>query len=138
VRLALQIALMVALAGLFALLHALALGPGAFQRVAQEGAVLVDDALGMDPVLWVDARSLEAFEQAHVAGAVRLTEDNWEAGLGELLLLWDPGTIILVYCDGAGCAASRQVAERLRRELGVEDAYWIEDGWEALEQRRLP
>ena len=68
------------------------------------------------PVLWVDARK-EQEKQLHPGppGAISLSEDNWNPE--PLLLSWKPPQLVVVFCGGAGCQASRKVAEQLAREM---------------------
>ncbi len=68
------------------------------------------------PILWVDARKEnERVRLPGLPGAVALNEDNWRPET--LMLTWTPPQMVVVYCDGAGCQASRKVAERLAREM---------------------
>ncbi|HEY0946171.1 MAG TPA: rhodanese-like domain-containing protein [Opitutaceae bacterium] len=79
--------------------------------------------------LWVDARKAADYARDHVSGAVLLNEDAWDEQLGGFVEAWRPGQGVVVYCDSAGCGASRLVAERLRRELGVDDVVVLQGGW---------
>ena len=101
-------------------------------------AVSAERALAMEEVIWVDGRSRIAFDQAHMPGAVFLgtTENSYQRGMAELLSRWDPRHPVVAYCDGQGCAVSRELAERLRSELGVDNILWVEGGWSALEEAR--
>jgi rhodanese-related sulfurtransferase len=84
-----------------------------------------------DPVLWVDARSIEEYTSDHIPGAVRLTEDNWNELLPDLLKVWAPDSAIIVYCDSQKCHASNEVAKRLREEVGLKNVYTLRGGWTA-------
>lgn len=88
-----------------------------------------------ESILWVDARPEAAFLRGHVPGAVWLSEDDWSRGLMGLLEIWEPDQVIVVYCDGVACAASGQVAARLRDELGVDTVLVLEGGWEAWQNQ---
>lgn len=90
-------------------------------------------ALQFDRVIWVDGRSESAYAAGHYPGALHIEEANWLDGVSLLLEQWDPEVVIVVYCDGDGCAASRQIAERIRTELGLEPAYWLRGGWESFQ-----
>jgi rhodanese-related sulfurtransferase len=87
------------------------------------------------PPIWVDARSDDRFAAGHVTAAVSVNEDAWDEGLGRFLQIWQPGAKIVVYCDGADCQASELVAQRLRRELDLEDVYVLAGGFEAWKRR---
>lgn len=82
--------------------------------------------------VWVDARADTDFEAGHFEGAVSLNEEDWEGGFPALLDVWAPGAPIVVYCSSESCMRSHHVAERLRGELGIEDAFALRGGWEAL------
>ena len=83
------------------------------------------------PHIWVDARRSGAFQKRHISGALLLNEGEWEKLLPRLLAAWSPGTRIVVYCDSEGCDASREVASRLQRELGISEVYVLQGGWSA-------
>ena len=98
-----------------------------------EGEVTLDTALGWgDTVLWIDARPDKVYAAGHIPGAVSLNLDDWDAGFDRLVGVWDPGaqTRLVVYCDSRACDASREVADRLRGELGHEGIYVLEGGWQ--------
>ncbi|GHB92955.1 rhodanese-like domain-containing protein [Cerasicoccus arenae] len=82
-------------------------------------------------VLWIDARNVERFEAGHLENAVNVSLDDWDTGFGELISVWSPDDTIVVYCDGEGCELSRETAEHLRKDLGQENVYWLEGGYEA-------
>lgn len=88
-----------------------------------------------EPVLWIDARASSAYAVAHIPGAVWLAEDDWEAGFEELMMVWSPEQMLIVYCDAAACHASEAVVRRLRRDLGVETIYYLEGGWAAWQEQ---
>jgi len=74
-------------------------------------------------VFWVDARADEDFESGHLDGAISLNEERWEELLLGFLDSWGADDPIVVYCSSQACLRSREVAERLQEELGVEDIY---------------
>jgi rhodanese-related sulfurtransferase len=82
-------------------------------------------------VLWIDARSEEAFLRGHVAGAILLNEDNWSQAIAEMLAQWQLGQTVIVYCGSRECRASHAVAERLRgKEYGLENVFVLKGGWD--------
>ncbi len=83
--------------------------------------------------LWVDARKPALYAAGHLEGSLSLTEAEWEQGLPALVAAWNPGRMIVVYCDGGNCETSRYVAKRLRRELGIEEVTTLKDGYPAAE-----
>lgn len=90
------------------------------------------------PVLWLDARTRDVWEDAHIPEAVLLNEDEWEALLPPVmdrLLLGARMPTVIVYCDSRACAASHDVAERLQEELPlVGEVYVLHGGWLAWEE----
>jgi rhodanese-related sulfurtransferase len=82
-------------------------------------------------VLWIDARSADAFDRGHVPGAFNLSPDSWEARIGAVLAAWTPERPVVVYCDGGGCRLSHEVARRLRDELGFTHLHVLAGGWDA-------
>ena len=80
-------------------------------------------------VLWVDARTPAEFQAAHIPGAIALNEQNWHQGLPALLDAWSPESRIVVYCDSRKCDSSKLIAERLNREAGLENVFFLKDGW---------
>lgn len=103
-----------------------------------EGEVDLATALSWSRVLWVDARAPELFEQEHIPGAVPLSEERWEEDLVALFDEWKPEAKTVVYCDSATCDTSKQIAARLRREVGLENVYFLHGGWDAWQDRPQP
>ncbi len=97
-----------------------------------QGSITVQEALGSDNLVWLDARSSAKYTLGHVEGAISLNEDDWNTGMDEVLAVWTGAETFVVYCEGGGCHASKAVAERLREELGLENVYYLHDGWDAL------
>jgi len=81
-------------------------------------------------VLWVDARPAADFASGHIPGAVRLTEEEWEELLPELLNAWGPDCAVVVYCSSRKCQASGEVARRLREQVGLKAVSVLRGGWE--------
>ena len=85
--------------------------------------------------LWIDARLDAAFAAEHVTDALQLNEDRWEELIAQVLVRWRPGVTVVVYCDDSGCRASRNVAERLRKDYGIEPVRVLHGGWNAWKGR---
>lgn len=85
-------------------------------------------------VLWIDARSQERFEAAHIADALSLNEERWESGLQDFAQRWQPGMSVIVYCDQLECHSSRQLARRMHSELGVDQVFVLTGGWQAWKE----
>lgn len=93
------------------------------------------------PALWLDARSEDAYLAGHLPGAVLLNETRWDELFGAFLLEhYEPGVAYVVYCDGEGCEASQQVAERLKEALETMETgvavHFLEGGMTAWEGKR--
>lgn len=82
--------------------------------------------------LWVDARSDKEFAQEHFPNALSLNEDRWNEQLPNVLAVWSPEKLIVVYCSSQGCGASRAIAQRLRDEAQLKNVFVLDGGWEAL------
>lgn len=96
-------------------------------------SVAAFEALEPRPLV-VDARSASAYVDGHIPGALHLSLDDWDRGLGELLFRWEPGQVVVVYCAQAGCGDSYAVAVRLRQEYELTETYHLKGGWEAWQQ----
>jgi rhodanese-related sulfurtransferase len=116
-----------------------AIGQAIYLRheIAWEAAPLLPDEVKLveartwgDAALWVDARPNEQFAQGHVPGAILLNEDHWNELLPQMLAVWAPDKKTVVYCSRQSCAASHEVAKRLREEAGLKDVFVLHGGWE--------
>ncbi|MEM8736945.1 MAG: rhodanese-like domain-containing protein [Planctomycetota bacterium] len=97
-----------------------------------DGEVRLATALGWgESVLWVDARPSAEYTQQRIPGAVWLSVDDWEAGLFDVLERVPTEGWVVVYCGSQRCEASREVAERLRDEAGLERVVVLHGGWDA-------
>ena len=86
------------------------------------------------PLLWIDARSDAEFSRDHIPEALPLTAEHWDAQVTQVLQSWQPGTRVIVYCSQSGCGASRNAADRLRREYQLTDVWVLRDGWGAWQK----
>lgn len=82
-------------------------------------------------VMWVDARPDAQYESAHIPNATLLNEDRWNELLPLMLNAWSPEKRIVVYCSSQSCAASHEVARRLREEAALPNVFVLHGGWEA-------
>lgn len=95
----------------------------------------MQEVLDFPQVLWVDARSLEAYQRGHIPGAVWLSQDDWESGVEAFLSAWEPGQAVVVYCDER-CNESAAVAEILEKDYGIESVYVLRGGMAAWQQAK--
>ena len=84
-----------------------------------------------DGTLWIDARPAEQYEREHIPNAVLLNEDRWDELLPQMLEKWSPEKRIVVYCSSLSCAASHDVARRLREEAQLPNVFVLNGGWES-------
>ena len=120
-----------------------AIGQAIYLRheIAWEAAPLLPDEVSLvdarawgDSVLWVDARPNEQFTKAHIPGAISLNEDHWGELLPPMLAAWSPAKRTVVYCSRQTCAASHEVAKRLRVVVGLKDVFVLHGGWETWQE----
>ncbi len=89
-----------------------------------------------ESVMWVDARPDAQFAAGHIPTAIQLNEDRWDELLPQLLAVWSPDRKVIVYCSSQSCAASHEVAKRLRENAGLKDVYVLKGGWETWQATR--
>lgn len=130
-----KIAVLLIASALCALIQGLILGNVELSGNTGPYSVAFEEVEQWDSVIWVDARMEKAYMEKHYPMALHLTEDNWDSGLSGILSIWDIDIPIVVYCDGDQCESSRLISQRLRQEIGVEEVYWLEGGWEMLREK---
>lgn len=87
-------------------------------------------------VVWVDARSRAAWEKDGVAGSILWNLDPTEDMLAfeaEAAMRVAVTPRVIVYCGDENCGVSRQIADRIRRDLGAE-VFVLHGGWRALSE----
>jgi rhodanese-related sulfurtransferase len=104
-----------------------------------------DVAAGPDSVILVDSRSLAAWRQGHLPGAVHLPCAMIPIRAATLL---EPGKPVVTYCWGPGCnGATRAALALAERGYAVKEMiggieYWIREGFPVVtadgEVRRDP
>ncbi len=98
--------------------------------VASDEVTLRDALAWGNSLLWVDARPDEQYASEHIPGAILLDEDRWSELLPQFLTTWSPEKKTVVYCSSQSCAASHEVARRLREEAGLKNIFVLHGGWE--------
>ncbi|QQR91550.1 MAG: rhodanese-like domain-containing protein [Myxococcales bacterium] len=94
-------------------------------------------AFDRSEVRFIDARSKEAFQAGHIAGAFHLPIENGTLNRNRLTKL-DPNQDMIVYCDTQGsCAASTRLAALLWSE-GFMRVRVLEGGMPAWMQAAYP
>lgn len=120
------------LAAVLATAHGILQGPPPAPGTDDPFALDLAEAAALQDPLWIDARPADTFSRGHFPGALRLYDDNWDTGLGEILSRWSPGQALIIYCDGAACEKSRAMAREFREDFGMEEAYWLVGGFDTL------
>ena len=124
------IAALTVIGAAFSLFSGLAPLPWAEPELAA-GEIRVVDARALD-VLWLDARSEADYQADHIPEALLLNEDNWDAGIMELMGAWLPAPRpIVIYCGSESCGTSKRIADRLREALPDAEIYSLKGGWDA-------
>lgn len=78
---------------------------------------------------FIDARTLEEYDQAHVAGAFHMTADQLTGGKTPVALNFlDPAKPVVIYCGGGACDASHNVTALLQ-QLGFNQCHIMTDGY---------
>ena len=98
------------------------------------GEITYRDAAALESSIWVDARKDEVFEKGSYPEAINLNHDNFENQLPELLGFWQPGDVVVVFCDSLSCDESHLIADRLRGEVGLEDVLVLYGGWSSMKK----
>jgi rhodanese-related sulfurtransferase len=104
--------------------------------VAADEVTLEQTANWADSILWVDARPDAQFQQEHIPGAISLNEDRWSELLPQMLAAWTPDKRVVVYCSSQSCAASHEVARRLRAEAELKNVFVLHGGWETWQEAK--
>ena len=87
--------------------------------------------------VFVDARSIEDYQEGHIKGAVSLPVGQVEEKLSEFLDHYPPETAIITYCSGRTCQDSHRLAE-VFMEMGYENINVFIDGFPGWENEGHP
>lgn len=92
------------------------------------------ELIAADPVVLVDARKKDKYDEEHLPGAILLDTDQWEdsveAAVDSLMTAF--GRPVIVYCDGDRCAKSADVSQRLREQMGLDPVFILNGDWREL------
>ncbi len=86
---------------------------------------------------FVDTRTPYAYACGHIAGALKLPENEFDQRFPSLRPQLEKATTIIVYCDSQECAHALRVAIRLR-EAGLGQTQIYPAGWNEWTERKLP
>jgi rhodanese-related sulfurtransferase len=106
------------------------------QKPLEPGEIRADTVRQWGPqVLFVDARPAPRYEAGHIPTALRLTAEEWDALVPKFLDAWEPDKVVVVYCEAGSCDTSREIAERIKRELQIQSVYYLQGGYPAWRQK---
>jgi rhodanese-related sulfurtransferase len=88
-------------------------------------------------ILFLDARSVEAFTAGHIAGAVSMPIGEADGMIEAFSKKHPPGTPIVTYCSGRECDESHRLAELLT-DFGYTKVRVFVDGFPAWERKGYP
>jgi rhodanese-related sulfurtransferase len=87
--------------------------------------------------LFVDARSSDEYAEGHIEGAVNLPWDEFDQHFALVMADVSPVTPLVTYCDGEGCALSKELAMALLAK-GYTNVRVLVNGWTLWQEKRLP
>ena len=87
------------------------------------------------PLALIDARNPEEYAEAHLPGAVNVSERGIEKASAQLPA--DKKTLLVLYCNGIKCGKSKRVAAKLEL-LGYSNFLIYGEGIPVWEERELP
>ena len=99
--------------------------PQASDTVALEEAKAM---WGSGTVFFLDARATADYQAGHIAGALSLPIEEFDAHYPPIQPMLTPDLRIVVYCDGQECDLSHRLMDRLR-ELGYHNVRVLTNGW---------
>jgi 3-mercaptopyruvate sulfurtransferase SseA len=86
-------------------------------------------------VLWVDARSEEAYAKGHIDAAILINEQHRDAQvLANIEAIQDMTKPMVIYCDGHACQASHKVRSYFIEHMGHPNIWVLKGGWPAWEK----
>ena len=82
-------------------------------------------------LVFVDVRSKDRFDSAHIAGAVHFEEQDSESSIEAIRSVWNPKLRTVVYGEGTGSDRAKRVARMLSSALPSKNVLLLEGGWAA-------
>lgn len=124
------IALLTILGTAYSLFSGLAPLPWAEPEL-EAGEIRLEDAQALD-IIWVDARSDEAYAEAHAPDALLYQQSDPAGSMANILERWFKNPrVIVVYCSDESCGTSKKIAEELRANIPDAEIYSLKGGWSA-------
>ena len=94
-------------------------------------------AFSSGKVIFLDARSPEAYAEGHISGALNLSWDEFEEKCDRIIGPIPSDALVITYCDGEGCP----LGDYLARELssgGYTYVRVLKSGWLGWVERGFP
>lgn len=80
----------------------------------------------------IDTRTKEEYEEAHIIGAVNISEKVFENIAPELIR--DKNTLLIMYCSGVKCGKSKRTA-KIAKKIGYNNIAIYDEGFPVWEER---
>ena len=97
-----------------------------------EGEIRLEQLVNWEgPRILVDARTAESYWSGHIPDAIHVSAGEFDSQILSLLDVWSPEKSVIVYCDSRLCDASKEVAQRLREDFGMDKVFVLKGGWES-------
>ena len=87
--------------------------------------------------VFIDARPADLYAEGHIAGALSLPWNDVHQRFPEVADRLLPDQPIIVYCDGANCNLSKELALFLK-DMGFDNSRVLVDGWGNWQRHHLP
>jgi rhodanese-related sulfurtransferase len=88
--------------------------------------------VGNRQVVFIDARARDIFEKGHVEGAMSLPAGELGPMLPAKVRNYLTGALVVIYCQGAECSDSHDVAKRLQAaNIDIKPIFIFRDGYPA-------
>jgi len=87
--------------------------------------------------IFLDARTANEFVTGHIAGALSLPTENFDAAFSVARPRLATEQALVLYCDGERCDDSGRLLLRLR-SLGYTNAHVLVNGWTLWQRAKLP
>jgi rhodanese-related sulfurtransferase len=87
--------------------------------------------------LFVDARSGDEFDRAHITGAISFPVREFDSTIEAFIARYDPSTPLIIYCSGRECTDSHELAQLLM-DVGYSTVKVFVDGFPAWKSGGLP
>ena len=82
-------------------------------------------------LLFVDVRSRDRFDSAHISGAIHFDEQTSESSIDAIRSVWNPKLRTIIYGEGTGSDRAKRVARLLITALPSKNVLLLEGGWAA-------